>query len=71
MRLKLWLSLRDRRYNQGTWEGRALKFSSAAQGTVASRFDIEENNLTHFRQTPECSRIANHHLRPPSPQTRL
>jgi len=26
MRLKLWLTLRDRRYNQGTWEGRALKF---------------------------------------------
>jgi len=45
MRLKLWLTLRDRRYNQGTWEGRALKFSSAAQGTVAWRFDIEENDL--------------------------
>jgi len=45
MRLKLWLSLRDRRYNRGTREGGAPKFLLRSRRDVASRFDIEENDL--------------------------
>ena len=42
MRLKLWLWLRDRRYNRGTREGRVPKFLPRNTRDAASRFNIEE-----------------------------